>query len=94
LDGCNLVITITIIIMEDYLISRLVRRIIAPIVAVLIFCSLIYGWWIEDYNTAFKQLYIKPMEYVIGLVIQPRLNRLERVEERIASTTNQQSSGN
>lgn len=73
--------------MEDYIIAKIVRRIIAPIVAVLIFCSLIYGWWIDDYSAAFKTVYIEPMQYVVGLVIQPKLNRLEHSLERIASTT-------
>jgi len=76
--------------MEDYIISKLIRRIIAPIVALLIICSVVYGWWINDYPAAFKTVYIEPMQYVAGLVIQPRLNRLERVQERLASTTNQQ----
>ena len=73
--------------MEDYIVAKIVRRIIAPIVAVLIFCSLIYGWWIDDYSIAFKTVYIEPMQYVVGLIIQPKLNRLEHSLERTASTT-------
>lgn len=75
--------------MEDYVISKLVRRVIAPIVGLLILYSVAYGWWIDDYPAAFQKVYIDPMQYVVGLVIQPRLNRLERMQERIASTTNQ-----
>lgn len=75
--------------MEDYFIAKLVRRIIAPIVIILILCSLIYGWWIGDYSAAFEKVYISPMQYVVSLVIQPRLNRLEKAQERIASTTDQ-----
>ncbi|MEZ4104078.1 MAG: hypothetical protein R3B60_02195 [Candidatus Paceibacterota bacterium] len=76
--------------MEDYIISKLIRKIIAPIVGVLILCSVIYGWWIKDYPAAIETVYMKPMQYVVGLVIQPRLNRLERAQDRIASTTSQQ----
>jgi len=53
--------------MEDYIVTKIVRRIIAPIVAVLIFCSLIYGWWIDDYSVAFKTAHIEPIQYVVGL---------------------------
>lgn len=73
--------------MEDYLIAKLVRRIIAPIVGVLLLCSVVYGWWIDDYPTAFKTVYIEPMQYVAGLVIQPKLNRMERTMDRVASST-------
>jgi hypothetical protein len=73
--------------MDDYIVAKIVRRIIAPIVGVLLFCSLIYGWWIGDYSEAFKTVYVEPMQYVVGLVIQPKLNRLEHSLERIASTT-------
>lgn len=74
--------------MEDYLIAKLVRRIIAPIVGLLILCSLVYGWWIGDYPTAFKKAYVEPMKYVVGLILQPRLNKMERALDRMSSTTN------
>jgi hypothetical protein len=73
--------------MEDYLIAKLVRRIITPIVGLLIFCSVVYGWWIGDYAIAFKTVYIEPMQYVAGLILQPKLNRMERAMDRVASTT-------
>jgi hypothetical protein len=76
--------------MEDYIVAKIVRRAITSIVGVLIFCSLIYGWWIGDYSVAFKTVYVEPMQHVVGLAIQPKLNRLENSLERIASTTDKE----
>ncbi|MDC1205492.1 hypothetical protein N8083_01440 [Candidatus Pacebacteria bacterium] len=73
--------------MEDYLIAKLVRRIIAPIVSVLIFCSLVYGWWIGDYPKAFRTVYVEPMQYVATLILQPKLNKMERALDQIGTTT-------
>ena len=75
--------------MDDYLIARFIQGIIMWIVALLIICSLVYGWWIDDHALAFKQIYIEPMQYLTGLIMQPITNKVEGVVEQVASTTNQ-----
>jgi hypothetical protein len=76
--------------MEDHLISKILKKILIPIVGVLFIVSMIYGWWINDYDKAFKQMYLSPVQYVTQLIIKPRLNRLENRIERISTTTPQQ----